>query len=324
MSCSARTSLSTASIPQTDSYSFTSDRTWINHEWLAECAMYLAFAVGGGPGLVVLKMLVVLATLALVWSELRRQQVDSATRDLLIALDRCRHVPSSQPCASADLFDRGVRDPALDPRRGWVASPPAADSSPLCRLGQLSRRLDRRRRCARDVGRCCRGRRARLARRDECVLFLWAPWRSIGTLANPYGWRMWQFLTTTVGFGRAEITDWQPLYRLGAGYVALWAVLALVALVGAIHRLALRGRGNCVVSLLSRAWARVVSGQQPGGVFRDCCGVAARPESSRRAECVAWCIYVRAGIHQSDSQRRRQSPLRRRSSSAGLSFRQAT
>ena len=57
----------------------------------------------------------------------------------------------------------------------------------------------------------------------------------VGTLANPYGWRMWQFLMTTVGFGRAEITDWQPLYRLGAGYVALWVVLSLAAIVGIMH-----------------------------------------------------------------------------------------
>ncbi len=57
----------------------------------------------------------------------------------------------------------------------------------------------------------------------------------VGTLANPYGWRMWQFLMTTVGFGRAEITDWQPLYRLGAGYVALWVVLSLAAVAGIVH-----------------------------------------------------------------------------------------
>ena len=40
---------------------------------------------------------------------------------------------------------------------------------------------------------------------------------------------------TTVGFGRAEITDWQPLYRLGAGYVALWVGLSLAAIVGVMH-----------------------------------------------------------------------------------------
>ena len=86
MCCSAGTCCRPRASRRPDPYSFTSDRMRINHEWLAECVMYLAFAIGGGTGLVVLKMLVVLATVGLVWSELRRQQVDSATRDLLIAL----------------------------------------------------------------------------------------------------------------------------------------------------------------------------------------------------------------------------------------------
>ena len=34
-------------IPSLDPYSFTSDRAWVNHEWLAECVMYLAYAAGG-------------------------------------------------------------------------------------------------------------------------------------------------------------------------------------------------------------------------------------------------------------------------------------
>jgi len=78
--------VSEATIPRLDQYAFTSDREWINHEWLAESTMYIAFALGRGPGLVVLKMLVVLGMLALVWNGLSRQPVDTATRDLLIAL----------------------------------------------------------------------------------------------------------------------------------------------------------------------------------------------------------------------------------------------
>src|SRR6185503_11878695 len=50
--------VSEASIPRLDPYAFTSDREWINHEWLAESTRYIAFALGRGPGLVVLKMLV--------------------------------------------------------------------------------------------------------------------------------------------------------------------------------------------------------------------------------------------------------------------------
>src|SRR5712691_11152134 len=49
------------------------------------------------------------------------------------------------------------------------------------------------------------------------------------TLLNPYGWRLWLFLRETVGFGRAEITEWQPVYRLGYGSVLLWALVASAA-----------------------------------------------------------------------------------------------
>ena len=85
--------VSDASIPRLDQYAFTSDREWINHEWLAECAMYLAYAVGRGPGLVVLKMLVALGMLALAWNGLKRQQVDPGARDLLLALAVIGTVP---------------------------------------------------------------------------------------------------------------------------------------------------------------------------------------------------------------------------------------
>jgi hypothetical protein len=38
-----------------------------------------------------------------------------------------------------------------------------------------------------------------------------------------------------VGFGRAEITDWQPLYRLGTPYVAVWLLVVVAAAAGAAH-----------------------------------------------------------------------------------------
>src|SRR5689334_538935 len=41
-----------------DVYSFTSDRPWINHEWLSEVAIYGSYATFGGAGLIALKVLV--------------------------------------------------------------------------------------------------------------------------------------------------------------------------------------------------------------------------------------------------------------------------
>jgi len=48
-----------------DRYSFTSDRPWINHEWLAEVVMYGAYNVAGAPGLIALKLSLLALMLAL-------------------------------------------------------------------------------------------------------------------------------------------------------------------------------------------------------------------------------------------------------------------
>ena len=41
-----------------DPYSFTSDITWVNHEWLAEVVMWAGYGLGGPVGLVVVKVLI--------------------------------------------------------------------------------------------------------------------------------------------------------------------------------------------------------------------------------------------------------------------------
>ncbi|HWV95498.1 MAG TPA: hypothetical protein VNZ24_14325 [Vicinamibacterales bacterium] len=223
--------VSEATIPRLDQYAFTSDREWINHEWLAESTMYIAFGLGRGPGLVVLKMLVVLGMLALMWNGLSRQKVDSATRDLLIALTvfgtfpQLNHVRPQifSVVAFASLIwilvcTGPARRVLLIPllfaawvnfHGGWIVG-----GGVLALWAVLT---------------LVRGRG------EGVLLFAVGAMALVGTLANPYGWRMWQFLMTTVGFGRVEITDWQPLYRLGAGYVALWVVLSLAAIVGIMH-----------------------------------------------------------------------------------------
>ena len=247
--------VSSRSIPETDSYSFMSDRMWINHEWLAECVMYIAYAIGGAPGLVMLKMFVVLTMLALVWGRLGRRQVDTASRDLLIALavigtfPQANHVRPQIFSIVAFAVLMWILDSGGSVRRllliplvfaawinfhgGWIvgggvlamwAVLTAAGPSP----GRgASSDASGARQNEESPPRWWQG--------EKGLLFLVGAMAFAGTLANPYGWRMWLFLTSTVGFGRAEITDWQPLYRLGMGYVALWAVLALAAAIGAIH-----------------------------------------------------------------------------------------
>jgi len=215
-----------------DPYSFTSDRSWVNHEWLAECAMFLAFALGGGPGLVIFKMLAVLATVAFVWSGLNRQQVDPNARTVLVALTIVGTFPQTNHVrpqlfsivAFASLLwllvaGRSRWRLAVIPlvfalwvnlHGGWIVGGGVLAIWALATLPT-------------NVGRV-----------EKAVLFAGGGASLLATLVNPYGWRMWLFLQQTVGFGRAEITDWQPPYRLGLGFVALWAAVFAVAIVGAM------------------------------------------------------------------------------------------
>ncbi len=66
--------LRTGSIARTDPYSYlTAGLTWINHEVIAELAMGLAYSLLGPLGLNLLRMTLGLATLAVIWTTLRRR-----------------------------------------------------------------------------------------------------------------------------------------------------------------------------------------------------------------------------------------------------------
>jgi len=230
--------LSAWSIPRSHANSFTADRPWINHGWLADCVIYLAYAIGGGPGLVVLKMAVVLLMLTIVWNALNREQVDATSRDLLIALviigtfQQAHHVRPQVFSVALFAFmlailirDGPVSRLLLIPpvfalwvnlHGGWIVGGGVLTMWSLLTLPTS------------------------VSTGEKGTLFLVGALALVGTLANPYGWGMWEFLRTTVGFGRAEITDWQPLYRLGTAYVAVWVLLVVPAAVGILH--AWRGR----------------------------------------------------------------------------------
>src|SRR5207244_2138493 len=73
-------------LSSSDPYSFSSDRPWVNHEWLAETAMYLAYAAVGGAGLIALKVGLLIAMMAAVVVTLRAARVASVATDLLMGL----------------------------------------------------------------------------------------------------------------------------------------------------------------------------------------------------------------------------------------------
>ena len=85
----------------------------------------------------------------------------------------------------------------------------------------------------------------RLSWRWRCAAGLVAV---LSTLANPYGWHLWFFLNDTVGLGRKDIADWQPLVTSLPQFVP-WT-LAGVAVLAAIWRGRLRGLWAAVPAVL--------------------------------------------------------------------------
>ncbi len=74
------------------------------------------------------------------------------------------------------------------------------------------------------------------AERKSAIWFTVAGAGSLfATLATPYGLGLWRFLAETVGFGRADIREWQPIYVLGPNLWLLWLTTLGVAATGLSH-----------------------------------------------------------------------------------------
>ena len=224
-------------IPDVDPYSFTSDRAWINHEWLAECVMAIAYRAAGPAGLIALKVLLLAAMAVLIAHGLRTEGVGDRARDLLIGvvvigtIAQANHVRPQlfSLVMFAALLWLLVTIAGGRTRAAWLVPPlmilwTNVHGGWILGVGVLVLWI---------AGGLVAG-----GRRTETIALLAAGAVAIpATLINPYGWRLWTFLHETVGFGRADITDWQPVYRMGAFFVVLW--VSLVALAGAAVRRAL-------------------------------------------------------------------------------------
>jgi hypothetical protein len=113
-----------------DPYSFTSDVRWVNHEWLAEIALYASYAAAKGAGLVLFKAAVIVAAVALAHARVRRSDVDPIVSDaLLVVLAAGVWVRSyvARPQIFSLLFFAAmlwILRRVEDGRRGWLAALP--------------------------------------------------------------------------------------------------------------------------------------------------------------------------------------------------------
>jgi len=227
--------IDTKAIASHDPYSFTSDRSWVNHEWLAEVFMGGAYRLAGAFGLVLLKTGVYATALVCASLALRRVAWRPIDHDLLILLAIMATFPRAHDMRpqvfSLALFaalllvlvtaDRGRFRPLLavpllmavwaNLHGGWIVGLATLGAWVLVRL-------------VRPV----EGGPSRAMLAGVGLVSVAA------TLINPYGVGLWTFLRDTVGLSRPDIRDWQPLFELPLGFILLVGVVFAVAAVAVV------------------------------------------------------------------------------------------
>jgi hypothetical protein len=253
--------LRTGQLTTEDPYSFSSDLAWVNHEWLAELIMGSAYTAYGAPGLVAIKLALLIAAFWILSRELRERGVPPLPRDLLLicAIVGCLSLTKTfrPQTFSLTLFAylvwalRQAEDRHL---RALIGVPLAMALWANLHGGWL-------------LGGGILGGWVVLraiwplgASRNTWLLV--GAGSLLATLATPEGPGLWRFLWNTVGFGRADITEWQSITALPRGAALFWLTITPVAIAG-LWRMTPRSVTHIAVTLLlmvvSFKVARVVS-----------------------------------------------------------------
>ncbi|MGH9387172.1 MAG: hypothetical protein ACRD2N_23120 [Vicinamibacterales bacterium] len=204
---------------QTDVYSFTSDRAWVNHEWLAEVSFFSAYRVGGSAGLILFKLAIIATLLACVWTHLRKV----APQDLcwflvgLTFVGTFWRTHNVRPqlfsvllftfvllCIKAADAGRRTRLYFVPPivalwanlHGGWVVG------LAVYGLWAIARTTDQR-----------------VPLKLRVLPLAIGLLAGAATLLNPWGSGLWTFLAETVRPARADIEEWAPVtqYPLALG-----------------------------------------------------------------------------------------------------------
>jgi hypothetical protein len=239
-------------LPAYDPYSFTSDLSWVNHEWLAELFMGAAYAVVGPVGLILIKGVFTAATVALIISSAKR-------------------APERWRWSSGFLAVLAIVPIAVTVRpQLWtmlllmllckilVGAPRQRYWLPLIFVVWVN---------------VHGGWLVGLG-----ILWLWSFVEAVGpqnerpalslavgvpiactlvTLGNPYGWHLWQVLASTVRLSRANIAEWQPIWRESLGSVVLWVASVVWVVMAVLVAEKRAAKTIAVVAMLAFAALRV-------------------------------------------------------------------
>ena len=259
--------LESGRLESTDPYSFTSDRAWINHEWLSELAIAGAWRVSGASGLILLKLVCILGALSFIGAVLKEQGITGRPWIMLLGLTlagllmRVTHVRPQlfSVLLFAALIYTFIRSERGSTRTllwtipilvlwanfhgGWLVG--VATVGVWCLGVVVSRRSS-------VVS------QSSVVSRESSVGTGWlypigiAGAATLATLINPYGVGLWAFLFETVRFGREAISEWGPAWNSWTtiGVWSCFAMLTFAALRRGAARLAGRNPAALVIPIL--------------------------------------------------------------------------
>jgi len=237
-------------LTSTDPYSFTQDRPWVNHEWLSELQMGLAYAALGSTGLALLKGALAFAAFALVWSASRGAAAGVRVGVVIVLAFGSIHMTATlRPQVWTFLcFAILCRVLITDRPRAWWWMPLLFALWANLHGGWI-------------VG--------------LAVLGVWAAADAVAnpralpgwiatvaaclgaTLCTPYGWRLWAFMLGTVRMSRS-IEEWQPLVGTPALNWVPWIASVTAGLWAAGRAREQRWPALAVLAMLGYASLRVM------------------------------------------------------------------
>lgn len=235
--------------PTVDPYSFTADRPFLYHEWLGGTLMAVSYRTGGGVGLQVLKAAIVLVLFGLLWLSLRRAAF--GWRWAALALAAFGTLPMLLTIRPQLWSGIGVlvivRIITATTARVLILLPVTFAVWANLHGGWI-------------VGGAIVAivTAVALVQRDErrWLLLVAGAASFAATLATPFGTDLWAFLAETVRLGRADVAEWQPIWRLGPDSIALWlATVAFAAIT--MWRFRVGARDVAVIAVFAFAAARV-------------------------------------------------------------------
>jgi hypothetical protein len=226
-------------IPARDGYAFTSGR-WINQYWLAEVLMHGAFALGGTPLLVTMKLILACAVVGVVLARMLRAGVREPLLELLLLLCVAAlypAIPTIRPqlfslVAFAVILDLQTRRDPPEPARFWVAPPLFAawanlHGGWLLGLTELGLWL------AVELVVTRRGWRERAAFAAIGIAC------ALATLATPYGITLWARMWDAMNASLRDVGEWRGLFETGAPALVVWVALvgvgAYASIVGGVR-----------------------------------------------------------------------------------------